>query len=301
MGARPIDLHLKSLEKMGVSITEENNCIFCQADKLKGTKIDLIYPSVGATENIMLAAVLADGTTTIYNAAREPEIEDLQNFLIKMGAQISGAGTGIIRINGVKKLHDVQHCVIPDRIEAGTYLISAAITGGEIKLNNIIDNHLFSITSKLSELGCIIKNNKNSLYLKSPEKLKNIDIVSTSPYPGFPTDMQPQLMSLLTLCKGTSIIIETVFEARDKHVSQLKQMGADITSSNNNTFTINGVDSLYGCEVCAKDLRGGAALIIAGLAAEGKTVVSGSIHIQRGYEKIENILTLLGADIKFIE
>lgn len=299
LGARPIDFHLKAIKKMGASIVEDENFITCHADKLEGKTISFDFPSVGATENVMLAAVLSKGTTIIKNAAREPEIIDLQIFLNKMGAKIMGAGTNVIVIDGVKKLHNAEHYIIPDRIEAGTYLAAAAITGGEVTIENVIPAHMSSFTSKFVEMGCIIKEEKNSICINSPRSLKNVKKLSTLPYPGFPTDMQPQIMSLLTLSEGTSIIIETVFEARDKHISELNKMGANIEVIDKKTFIVRGVKKLNGATVQAKDLRGGASLILAGLSAEGTTCVKNSIHVERGYENIEKILLSIGADIKF--
>ncbi|WP_058485625.1 UDP-N-acetylglucosamine 1-carboxyvinyltransferase [Defluviitalea phaphyphila] len=297
LGPRPIDLHLKALKQLGVKIKEEHGFIICEASKLTGAKIHLDFPSVGATENIMLAAVLAEGKTVIYNAAKEPEIKDLQDFLNGMGAKVSGASTDIITIEGVKSLHKVEHKVIPDRIVAGTYLIAAAITKGEVKLTNVEPNHIQAIISKLKEVGCKIHEEKNSVYLKAPKNLKSVDIVRTQPYPGFPTDMQAQMMSLLTMTKGTSIITETVFESRYKHVEELMRMGADITLEGRTAIIKGGLD-LTGTTVYAKDLRGGAALIIAGLVAKGTTIVEGAKHIERGYERIDKDLNLLGASIR---
>lgn len=299
LGPRPIDLHLKALRQMGVSIKEEQGFIICEAEKLSGSNISLDFPSVGATENIMLAAVLAEGRTIINNAAKEPEILDLQKFLIAMGAKVCGAGTGTIYIDGVKKLHEVEYTVMPDRIIAGTLLVAGAITKGEIVLNNVDVTHICSIVSKLKECGCNILENKNSLYLKAPDTLKPVDI-RTYPYPGFPTDMQPQFMTMLTLARGTSIIIETVFESRYKHIPELIRMGANI-SVDSRTAVVKGVVALKGASVTSMDLRGGAALILAGLATDGETTVDNSKHIERGYENIENMFNSLGAEIKFIK
>lgn len=285
---------------MGATIEEENGFIICKAQKLRGTKINLNFPSVGATENIMLAAVKAEGRTTIYNAAREPEIVDLQNFLVKMGAKIRGAGTDTIFIDGVMKLNDVEYSVVPDRIEAGTFLTAAAITGGEIYLKEVRPDTMQQVLLRLIETGCSVKEEANSIYLKAPSILKPVEKIRTQPYPGFPTDMQPQIMSLLTLAKGTSIIIETVFESRYKHIVELCKMGADI-SFEGTTAVIKGVDKLKGAYVASCDLRGGAALILAGLAAEGETTVCNSIYVERGYEHIEYALASMGADVKLIE
>lgn len=299
LGPRPIDLHLKALKQMGISINEANGFIVCEAKEILGTNINLDFPSVGATENIMLAAVLAKGRTVINNAAKEPEIVDLQNFLIAMGAKVYGAGTDKIFIDGVEKLHEVEYSVMPDRIVAGTLLVAGAITKGEIVVNDVNPSHIYSILSKLRECGCIIVEEPNSIYLKAPNILNSVDFIRTHPYPGFPTDMQPQFMTLLTLAKGTSIIIETVFESRYKHVSELMRMGANI-SLDGRTAIIKGVDHLRSANVSAMDLRGGAALILAGLAASGQTIVDNSKHIERGYESIHSQLVSLGANINFI-
>ncbi len=300
LGARPIDLHLKGFREMGAHITEDKGCIICESTELKGKRIELDYPSVGATENIMIAAVLAKGRTVIGNAAREPEINDLQNFLNSMGAKIVGAGTSTITIDGVKELKDTEYSVMPDRIEAGTYLAAAAMTRGNIVLDSIIPAHLYPITSKLEETGCSFKVSHNSLNIRAPKILKGVDILRTLPHPGFPTDMQPQMMSLLTVSRGTSIIIETVFESRNKHIGELVRMGADVISEDGRVSIIKGVKRLSSATVEAKDLRGGAALIIAALAAEGKTTVTNSKHVERGYESIHKTLASVGADIEFI-
>jgi UDP-N-acetylglucosamine 1-carboxyvinyltransferase len=299
LGPRPIDLHLKALKQMGILINESNGFIVCEAKEIIGTNINLDFPSVGATENIMLAAVLAKGRTIINNAAKEPEIVDLQNFLLAMGAKVYGAGTDRIFIDGVEKLHEVEYSVMPDRIVAGTLLIAGAITKGEILINNACPSHIYSVISKLKECGCSIVETPNSIYLKSSSVLNSVDIIRTHPYPGFPTDMQPQFMTLLTLAKGTSIMIETVFESRYKHVSELIRMGANI-SLDGRTAIIKGVEQLRPAKVTAMDLRGGAALILAGLVAQGETIVDNSKHIERGYESIEESLTSLGADIKLV-
>ena len=259
------------------------------------------FPSVGATENIMLVAAKAKGTTVITNAAREPEIADLAGFLNGMGANIRGAGTGKVVITGVSRLNAAEYRVMPDRIVAGTYLTAAAITGGEIELIDVVTEHLEPILSKLEETGCEIKKTKDKVMLVAPEKLKPIAQMRTLPHPGFPTDMQAQMMALLSLAAGTSVITETVFEARTKHIAELMRMGADIIlSPDGRTSVIKGIKRLEGASVEATDLRGGAALILAGLAAEGKTVITNSEHVQRGYESIEKDLTLLGADISYI-
>ena len=300
LGLRPIDLHLKSIKQFGVDIVEDHGFIICSTRKLVGAKINLDFPSVGATENIMLTAIFAEGETIINNCAKEPEIVDLQKFLNAMGADVQGAGSDTITINGVKKLHDVTHTVMPDRIVAGTYLIAAALTQGEITLYNVSVQDMCPITSKLREVGCSIIEDTNKIHLKSPSILQPLEKVRTLPHPGFPTDMQAQLMSLLALAKGTSIINETIFESRNKHVSELIRMGADIILANDGTTSIiKGVNCLQGTTVSAKDLRGGASLILAGLAAQGKTIIKESSHIERGYESIDNVLKSLGANITF--
>lgn len=297
IGPRPIDLHLKSLKQMGVKIKEAHGFLHCSAKEIKGCDIQLDYPSVGATENIMLAAVKAKGTTTIRNAAREPEIVDLENFLNSIGGKVCGAGTSVIRIDGVDKFNAVEHSVIPDRIETGTYMIASAITGGEVLLKNVIIEHVQPIIAKLREMGCEISSYENSLNVIGPKKIKAIESVQTLPYPGFPTDMQAQMMSLLAIADGTSVITETVFENRFMHTEELVRMGANIKTVGK-VAVVKGVEGLTGAKVSAKDLRGGAALILAGLAAKGKTEVEKIYHIERGYDCIENKLRAIGAKIE---
>ena len=265
IGARPIDLHLKSFEKLGININENYGKIECKCDKIVGAKINLDFPSVGATENTILAACLAEGTTTICNAAREPEIIDLQNFLNKMGAKVKGAGTNVIEVTGVKHLKDVDYNIMPDRIEAGTFLVAGAITGGNIKLNNISSNCIEPILHKLEEANCKIKIEKNQIELQAPKRLKAVDI-KTMPYPGFPTDMQSVFATSMTIAKGTSVIIENIFENRYKYTQELLRMGAKITVEGKAAI-IKGVKKLHGANVKATDLRGGAAMVIAGLVA----------------------------------
>ncbi len=296
IGMRPIDLHLKAFRNMGVVIEEEKGLLCCDGTKCIGKKINLDFPSVGATENCMLLAVKAKGITKIYNAACEPEIVELQTFLNQCGAKIRGAGTDCIIIEGVKVLYGTEYTVSSDRIEAGTFLCGAAITKGELELKNICPDTMRQVLLRLGEAGCLIKEQKNSIYIKAPQKIKPVSRIHTGPYPDFPTDMQPQFMSILTLAEGTSIISETVFEARFKHISELCRMGADITVEGQ-TAVIKGVKSLKGAYVSGKDLRCGAALILAGLAAEGETVVENACYVQRGYEQIEKVLTSLGAKI----
>ena len=302
LGQRPIDLHLSAFEKMGAAVQNEDEMIFAEAKKLKGTKIFLPIPSVGATQNIMLAATLAKGTTTINNAAKEPEIIDLQNFLAAAGAKISGAGSSCIVIEGVSELNDVEYTVMPDRIVAGTYLAAAAMTGGAIRLKNV--GRLFDIrpiVEKFIEAGAFVTPEDGAICLTAPQKLHNLGYLTTNPHPGFPTDMQPQIMAMAACARGHTTIEETLFESRDKHVPELVAMGAKISNHNSRFFHIQGVPQLHGATVRAADLRGGAALVLAGLAAHGKTIVKDAIYVERGYEAIHNDLQALGADIKYIE
>ncbi|MDO8686479.1 MAG: UDP-N-acetylglucosamine 1-carboxyvinyltransferase [Clostridiales bacterium] len=299
IGPRPIDLHLKALKSMGAEIRDiRGGLIYCKAHKLKGCEIQLDYPSVGATENIILSAVYAEGETLIRNAAKEPEIVDLQEFLIKGGAEINGAGTDKIWINGKQtKLSGVEHTIIPDRITAGTYMAAAAATRGDVLVRDVVPEHLSSIISLLKESGCDLDIGKDSIRVKNSGRNDAVNIVRTLPYPGFPTDMQPQIVALLSVAKGTSIVIETVFENRLRHVEELGRMGADITLEGR-LAVIKGVSGLHGASVNAGDLRGGAALVISGLIAEGETSISGVHHIDRGYETIEHSFAALGAKIR---
>lgn len=295
IGTRPIDLHMKGFEKLGIKINENYGNISCTCDRIESAKIDLDFPSVGATENIILASCLAEGTTIISNAAMEPEIVDLQNFLNKMGANISGAGTNIIEIKGVKKLKDVSYNIMPDRIEAGTYLCAGAITGGNIKLIDVVPEHVIPAITKLEEAGCTIDVKATTIELKAPKRLKPIDI-KTMPYPGFPTDMQSIFTAITTTAKGTSIIIENIFENRYKYVQELVRMGAKVTIEGR-TAVVKGTRKLHGASVKATDLRGGAAMVIGGLAAKGKTTVNEIKYILRGYEDFDKKLRNLGAKI----
>ena len=295
IGARPIDLHLKAFKKLGINIDEEYGFIRCSCDKIKGANIDLDFPSVGATENIILATVLAEGKTTITNAAREPEIVDMIKMLKKMGANISGEGTNVIEINGVKELKSVKYRVMPDRIEAGTLLCAAAITGGEIILKKVNASHITPVLNKLAEMGCTIKLKENEINLKSPKKLKAIDI-KTMPYPGFPTDMQAIIGAVLCVASGTSIIVENIFENRYKYTAELQKMGANINIEGK-TAIIKGVKKLSGTKVRVTDLRGGASLVLGGLAAKGTTNVEDIQYILRGYENLDGKLKNLGAEI----
>ena len=296
IGTRPIDLHLKALEVLGIKIEEENGYIKCFKDNLKGNIINLEFPSVGATENIILAAVKAKGITKIYNAAREPEIEDLSNFLNSMGAKINGAGSSCIEIEGVDKLGEVEYEVIPDRVAIGTYMIASAITGGSLEVDKVIRNHMEPICEKLRLSGCDINYTKNGLILNSPKKINAIDLIKTYPHPGFPTDMQAQMMALLSITKGASVITETVFENRFMHVGELGRMGANI-KIDGRIAIVEGVDNLTGCQVKATDLRAGAAMILAGLVANGETEIGEIYHIDRGYTNIEDKFRKLGAEI----
>ena len=299
IGSRPIDLHLKGFEKLGATITKSFGKIVCEAKKIEPTEINLDFPSVGATENIMLSSILADGTTTIINAAMEPEIEDLQNFLNKMGAKIEGAGSNVIKIHGVKKLKDVSYNIMPDRIEAGTLLCAGAVTGGEITLKKVNVGHITPLIDKLTEAGCIIKLKENEISLKAPKKLKGVDI-KTMPYPGFPTDLQAIIGATLSVGAGTSIIVENIFENRFKYVQELQKMGAKINIEGK-TAIIKGVKKLYGTKVQATDLRGGASLVLAGLVAKGTTNVENIEYILRGYENLEGKLKSLGAEIYMVK
>ena len=300
LGKRPIDLHLEAFKQLGAKIVEED-AIYVRADKLAGAKIHLKCPSVGATQNAMLAAVLAEGTTVIQNAAREPEIVDLQKFLRAGGAKVMGAGGPVIVIEGVKELGDVEHTIMPDRIVAGTYLAAAAITGGHIRVNKINHEDIRPITIYLARAGCLVAEEKNSAVLSAPNRLQALGHIVTGPHPDFPTDMQPQFAALMAAAEGKSVISEKVFESRDKHVAELAKMGANIHNTGGTRFHITGVNRLHGGIVRAHDLRCGAALIMAGLAAEGKTIVKDSIHVERGYEAIERDLQALGADVRFVK
>ncbi len=300
IGLRPIDLHLSGLKRLGVKITEEGGYIDCVADKLVGAEILLDFPSVGATENIILAAVKAEGMTVIRNAAKEPEIIDLQNFLNAMGANVRGAGGGTVVIEGVKRLHGIEYVPMGDRIEAGTYLIAAACCGGEIETNGISAENIAALLHKLRENGCKIHIKNDKIILRSDGTLKSVDLVETMPFPGFPTDLQAQYSTLCCLCKGTTLVVENLFETRYKYAGELKRMGADITVRGR-TAVIRGVEKLHGARVTASDLRGGAALVIAALAAEGQSEVLDLSHVDRGYADFEYKLKKLGAKIRRIK
>lgn len=296
IGARPIDLHLKAFEAMGAVINLENGDIEATAPNgLKGAQIYLDFPSVGATENILMAASMADGKTVLENAAEEPEIVDLATYLNSMGANIRGAGTNVIRIEGVKELHGANHAVIPDRIEAGTFMVGAAMTQGNVFVENAISEHLKPLISKLKEVGAEVQEEINGIRVIGHEPLRPADI-KTLPYPGFPTDMQAQFMALTTICQGTSVVTETVFENRFMHVDEFKRMGAKIRIEGRSAI-VEGVPRLKGASVNATDLRAGAALVLAGLVAERETEVGYLYHIDRGYDNLVLKLQRLGADI----
>jgi len=299
IGARPVDYHLKGFEALGAQVEMEKGYIEAKVNKLKGDDIYLDFPSLGATENIMMAASLAEGLTTIENAAKDPEVVELGHFLNKMGAKVEGLGTDLIKIDGVKKLHGVDYTIIPDRIEAGTYMVAAAITGGDVLIENADPLLLKPLVVKLEETGVQIELEKNLIKVTGPDRVKAVDI-KTLPFPGFPTDMQPQFMALSCVAKGTSVITETVFEKRFVHIGDLKRMGADIKVEGHSAI-IKGVKKLSAAPVMASDLRGGAALILAGLVAEGTTELSRIYHLDRGYIKLEEKLTSLGADIKRVK
>lgn len=297
IGTRPIDLHLKGFEALGVKIEQGHGYIEASAPEgMTGANIYLDFPSVGATENIMMAAAMANGTTVLENPAEEPEIVDLANYLNQMGARVRGAGTNVITIEGVSELHGVQHSVIPDRIEAGTYMIAAAMTGGDVIIENVLPEHQKPLIAKLREAGALVEEDIDRIHVVGSGRLKAVDI-KTLPYPGFPTDMQAQMMAMLSVAEGRSKITETVFENRFMHVVELNRMGANITTEGRSAV-ITGPAHLTGCTVRATDLRAGAAMILAGLVAEGTTEICDIYHIDRGYEEIAAKLTRLGADIK---
>ena len=296
IGARPIDLHLKGFEKLGINIKEEYGEIICTTDKILGTQIHLDFPSVGATENIILAACLAEGTTIITNAAKEPEIGDLVKYLNKMGAKIKGEGTDKIEITGVKNLSEVSYNIMPDRIEAGTYLVAGAITGGKVKLTNVNPEHIEPILNKLEESNCKLKIEKSTIEIEAPKRVKAVDI-KTMPYPGFPTDLQSIFGALLATAKGTSIITENIFESRYKYIQELNRMGAKVKVEGR-TAVIKGTKRIQGANVIATDLRGGAALILEALVAKGTTQIDNIHYILRGYENIEEKLKNIGAKIE---
>ncbi len=295
IGSRPMDQHLNGMELLGAQVIERHGYIEAKAVKLAGEEICLDFPSVGATENLMMAASMADGVTVIRNAAREPEIVDLQNFINSMGARIRGAGTDVIKIEGVRELGSAEHTIIPDRIEAATFIIMAAITQGDVSVEGAIPEHLEAVIAKLRAAGVKIVDLKEGVRVSGQKRYKCVDI-KTMPFPGFPTDVQPQLMAMMALSEGTGIITETVFENRYKHVDEFRRMGANIRVEGR-IAVVKGVKSLSGAYIEASDLRAGAALVTAGLAAEGATVVGDVEHIDRGYERMEQKLRSLGAQI----
>ena len=297
IGSRPVNLHIKGLQAMGAEIAIEGGYIKARATRLKGTRIFMDLVSVTGTENIMMAATLADGITVIENAAREPEVVDLARCLVSMGARIRGAGTDEIAIEGVKRLHGGAHTVIPDRIETGTYLVAAAMTGGDIKLRNVQPNLLEAVLDKLHEAGAEIETGSDWIRLKNERKRLHAVNIRTAPYPAFPTDMQAQFLALNTIAEGTATITETVFENRFMHVHELQRMGADVEMQGN-TAIVRGVEQLHGAPVMATDLRASASLALAGLVADSDTIVDRIYHIDRGYECIEEKLAQLGARIR---
>jgi UDP-N-acetylglucosamine 1-carboxyvinyltransferase len=297
IGSRPIDQHLKGFEAMGAKVKVGNGFIEAEVEgRLKGAKIYLDFPSVGATENIMMAAALAEGTTVIENVAKEPEIVDLANLLNKMGGKVIGAGTGTLRIEGVEVLFGAEHAIIPDRIEAGTFMVAAALTRGNVLVKGAVPEHLSSLIAKMQEMGVIIHEEADGIRVIGPEKMKAVDI-KTMPHPGFPTDMQSQMMALLLRAEGTSMITETVFENRFMHVEEFRRMNADIKIEGRSVI-LNGMSNLQGAEVAATDLRAAAALILTGLVAEGYTRVTELKHLDRGYVDFHKKLEALGADVE---
>lgn len=298
-GTRPIDLHLKGFRLLGADVEVTNGIVKVKAERLHGAQIYMDQVSVGATINIMLAASTAEGTTIIENCAKEPHVVDTANFLNMMGANIKGAGTDIIRIKGVEKLHGAEYTIIPDQIEAGTYMIAAAIAGGDVTVRNIIPKHMDSLTAKLAEMGAAIEKQDDSIRVMANGRLHCANIKTMS-YPGFPTDLQPQMTALLSVCDGISVVTENVWDNRYQYVAELKQLGAKITVESR-VAMIEGVQKLTGARVAATDLRAGAAMVIAGLSAEGTTEIDNIRYIDRGYEDIENKLSALGADIKRVE
>ncbi len=296
IGLRPIDIHIKALTDLGVEVEETSGCIFCDGSNMRSGNVYLDYPSVGATENLILSSTLLDGATVIYNSAREPEIVDLARFLNAMGAKIKGAGSSKIVIEGVKRLHACEYSVMPDRIVAQTYMMACLCCGGEIRFVDASPIDIQSLFYKLPKNSCIVNYKDDIISIKSKGRLKAVERISTQPYPGFPTDLQAPFMTLMCIGKGTCVLTENIFENRFRHVPELRRMGADIIIKDR-TAVIKGVESLHGAEVYAQDLRGGAALVLAGLCAEGITVVNDVYHIDRGYESPEKVLSNIGANI----
>lgn len=300
IGLRPIDLHLNGLRRLGVEIREEGGMIHCDGSHMHAGEIHFDYPSVGATENVMMAAVLLPGVTRIHNAAREPEIVDLQGFLNAMGGRVRGAGGHIIEVEGVTRLHGAEYTPMPDRIVAGTLLAAGAITGGDIQLTNAPVQDMVAITAKLREMGCQLHMKGDAIRLKAPDRLTAFSQLQTQPHPGFPTDMQVQMLALLAVSDGTGVIVENVFENRFAHAGEMNRMGAHILCSGR-TAVVQGVERFYGAHVTARDLRGGAAMALCGLKAEGETTVDQIALIDRGYDALEKQLTALGADVRRIQ
>ncbi len=298
IGARPVDQHIKGLQAMGAEITVEQGYIHARASRLKGARICTDMVTVTGTENLMMAACLAEGETVIENAAREPEVVDLANCLVSMGARISGAGTDVIRIQGVEKLHGAEHAIMPDRIETGTYLCAAAATGGQVRLLKTSAAYLDAVVDKLMDAGCEVGMERDAISLKAPARLKSVSL-RTAPYPAFPTDMQAQFMAINCVADGVATIRETIFENRFMHASELQRLGADIQIEGNNAV-VRGVPQLQGATVMATDLRASASLVIAALAAQGETVIDRIYHLDRGYERIEEKLARLGAQVRRI-
>ena len=299
IGIRPIDLHLKGLKALGVKISDDRGILYCDGKNMHAGDVYLDYPSVGATENVMMAAALLPGVTYIHNAAREPEIEDLQQFINAMGGCVRGAGTQLIEIEGVERLHGACFTPMPDRIVAGTLLCAAAITGGEITLENVRPWDMIPMEAKLAEMGCRLYDDKDRVHLSAPKRLQAFSALQTQPHPGFPTDMQAQMMAVSAVAQGTTVIVENVFENRFGHAADLARMGACIRVSDR-VAVVQGVEKLHGNRVCARDLRGGAALVLAGLAAEGDTLVENVHLIDRGYAALEKSLSSLGARVERI-
>lgn len=300
IGLRPIDLHLSGLRALGVRISEDGGVIHCDGRHMHPGDVHLDYPSVGATENVMMAAACLPGTTTIHNAAREPEIVDLMGFINAMGGRVRGAGCATITVEGVERLHGAEYTPMPDRIVAGTLLAAAAITGGRIELTNAPVGDMHAINAKLREMGCDLRETKDTLLLTAPERLNAFSVLQTQPHPGFPTDMQVQMLALLAVSEGTGVIVENVFENRFTHAGDLNRMGARILCTGR-TAVVRGVERLSGANVTARDLRGGAALVLAGLQAQGETLVEHAELIDRGYERFERQLNLLGAKVTRVQ
>lgn len=300
IGLRPIDLHIMGLKQLGAEISDGGGKLTCQAEKLQGAVVHLDYPSVGATENIVMAAALAHGRTVVKNAAKEPEIVDLQRLINRMGGMVYGAGSSTIVIEGVKKLHGAEFTPIPDRIVAGTYLLSGAITGGKVLVRNANEEHIYSLIVKLRESACKIVAESDKIYIEAPKRVPSCRIIETAPYPGFATDLQAQMLALQTVANGTCILQENLFETRFKHVGELMKMGADIVLRGKLAI-IKGVPNLSGAKLSAYDLRGGAALVLAALRAEGTSEIDNVCHIERGYVDIVRDLKHLGADIERVK